>query len=180
MSISLFSSDIQWIIFFIKVCFLQCRAESVPTSEVRIVNVTVIARPAEHTGRWVLIAISEERSCRVHHEKCMGFIFEHILHFRASSYLASQGSIMSFASLCVCVCGNCNWRVTSAFYITVFISPVQMVERCTFLLLTLRNIAALESLKVITHLSHQHHRGLGKYKSAKEVQRCRRLSLYCH
>lgn len=45
---------------------------------VQIAFVPAVARPAEHRGRWALIVISEERSCRVNHEKCMGFFFEYI------------------------------------------------------------------------------------------------------
>ena len=61
-----------------------------------------VSDPAEHMEKTAaLIVILVERSCCVHHEKCIGFFFEYILHFRGSSYLASQNSMMPFAPLCV-------------------------------------------------------------------------------
>lgn len=41
--------------------------------------------------------------------KMHGFYLWAHLHFRASSYLASHGSMTAFALfVCLCVCGNCN------------------------------------------------------------------------
>lgn len=90
-------------------------------------------RPSTWSTLWVLIVIWVERSCCVFHEKCICFFFEHILHFRGSSYLASRDSMMPFASLCVCVCvcDNYNWRTICAFCI-IILSPPQVLRDAPF------------------------------------------------
>lgn len=63
-------------------------------------NQMCVSDPAEHMEQTAVV-IRAERSCCVHHEKCIRFFFKHILLFRGSSYLASQDSMMPFAPPCV-------------------------------------------------------------------------------
>lgn len=86
-----------------------------------------VSDPAEHTEHPASAVVTwVGRSGCVHHEKCIGFFFEHILHLGGSSHLASQDSMMPFAPPCVCesVCDNYSWRTMRAF--CIILSPPQV------------------------------------------------------